>query len=143
MPAVLIAMCTPSRSDQAPTKAATSHCREFGASPATGHNAAPAPTKPTENVQMVSTQPELPVRCCTTQAPIIKIESEAAMATSAPKYEIACMTVQPLVLPKLCRKYAPDPQLVSRTSSRPGVSLCRNRPFISVSLCHSVVFRNG
>src|SRR5579871_665240 len=98
MPAVLIAMCTPSRSDQAPTKAATSHCREFGASPATGHNAAPAPTKPTENVQMVSTQPELPVCCCTTQAPIIKIESEAAMATSAPKYEIACMTVQPLVL---------------------------------------------
>jgi hypothetical protein len=49
------------------TSAATSHCRAFGASPPTGQSALAAPTSPTENVQTVSTQPELPVRCCATQ----------------------------------------------------------------------------
>jgi hypothetical protein len=41
------------------------------AAPATGQSALPASTRPSAKVQMVSTQPELPVRCCTTQAPAI------------------------------------------------------------------------
>ena len=73
----------PNRSDQIATRAATSHCRAFGAAPPTGHNALPAPTRPTEKVQIVSTQPELPVRCCTSQAPAISNESDTAMAASA------------------------------------------------------------
>jgi len=44
------------------------------------------PRNPSEKVQIVSTQPELPVRCCTTQAPAISTESDAAMATSALRY---------------------------------------------------------
>ena len=36
---------------------------------------------PSEKVQMVSTQPELPVRCCTTQAPVIRTDSETAIAS--------------------------------------------------------------
>jgi hypothetical protein len=36
---------------------------------------------------MVSTQPELPVRCCTIQAPAIMTESDAAMATNASRYK--------------------------------------------------------
>jgi len=54
---------------RSPTRPATSHCRALGAVPATGHSALPVPTRPRERVQMVSTQPELPVRCCTNQAP--------------------------------------------------------------------------
>lgn len=54
--------------------------------PATGQSALPAPTRPSAKVQMVSTQPELPVHCCTTQAPAIRIASETAMAASAPRY---------------------------------------------------------
>ena len=72
-------MCIPSRSDQIATSAATSHCRALGAAPATGHSALPAPTRPTEKVQMVSTQPELPVRCCTIQATAIRTDSDSAM----------------------------------------------------------------
>jgi len=87
MPAVRTAMCMPSRSDQTATRAATSHCRAFGAANAGGQSALAAPTRPTENVQMVSTQPELPVRCCTIQAPAIRTESAAAIAGSAVKYE--------------------------------------------------------
>ena len=37
---------------------------------------APAPIRPSAKVQIVSTQPELPVRCCTTQATAIRTESE-------------------------------------------------------------------
>src|SRR5471032_3395316 len=87
MPAVRTAICEPSRSDQIATKAATSHCRAFGALPETGHSALPAPVSPTENVQMVSTQPELPVRCCTIQATAIRIESDSAIASRASKYK--------------------------------------------------------
>jgi hypothetical protein len=36
---------------------------------------------------MVSTQPELPVRCCTSQAPAIRADSESAIAASASKYK--------------------------------------------------------
>ena len=42
--------------------------------------------RPRENVQMVSTQPELPVRCCTSQAPTVRTDSESAVAASASKY---------------------------------------------------------
>ena len=83
---VRTAMCKPSRSDQIATKAATIHCLAFGGLPATGHNALPAPTSPSENVQMVSTQPELPVRCCTIQAPAISTDRDSAIAASASKY---------------------------------------------------------
>ena len=38
---------------------------------------------PSENVQMVSTQPELPVRCCTAQAPAISTDRVSAMAANA------------------------------------------------------------
>jgi hypothetical protein len=78
-----MAMWMPSRNDQITTSAATSHCRAFGAAPAIGHSALAAPTRPSEKVQMVSTQPELPVRCWTTQAPAIRIEREAAIRTRA------------------------------------------------------------
>ena len=88
IPAVRIAIWMPSRSDQIATSAATSHCRALGAAPATGHSALPAPTSPSEKVQMVSTQPELPVRCCTTQATAIRIDSDSAIAASAPRYTI-------------------------------------------------------
>ena len=54
-----------------------------------GHNALPAPLSPTDNVQMVSTQPELPVRCCTIHAPAIRTDSDSAMATSASRYKLA------------------------------------------------------
>jgi hypothetical protein len=95
MPAVRTAICTPSRNDQIATRTATSHCRAFGAPFESGQSALAAPTRPTENVQIVSTQPELPVRCCTTQAPAIRIESDSAIAASATKYEIienSCLT---------------------------------------------------
>ena len=44
-------------------------------------------TRPSENVQTVSTRPELPVRCCTTQAPAISTESDTAIAASVWKYK--------------------------------------------------------
>jgi hypothetical protein len=50
-----------SRSDQIATRAATSHWRAIGAAPDIGHNPLPAPTSRSENVQMVSIQPEFPV----------------------------------------------------------------------------------
>jgi len=87
MPAVRTAMCMPSRNDHTATSAATSHCRAFGAVFSSGQSELPAPTKPTENVQMVSTQPELPVRRCTTQAPAIRTESASAITASAARYE--------------------------------------------------------
>ena len=37
---------------------------------------------------MVSTQPELPVRCCTSQAPAIRTDSETAIAASASRYKM-------------------------------------------------------
>jgi hypothetical protein len=80
---VRAAICAPSRSDQIATSAATSHCRPFGAAPPTGHSALPAPVSPSEIVQMVSTQPELPLRCCTAHAPAISTDSATAMAASA------------------------------------------------------------
>ncbi len=83
MPAVRMAMWTPSRSDQIATRAATSHCRGFGISPATGQSALAAPVSPTANVQMVSTQPELQVRSRTTHAIPIRTDSDTAMATRA------------------------------------------------------------
>jgi hypothetical protein len=46
-----------------------------------------APTSPSENVQMVSTQPELPVRCCTIHAPAISADSESAIAAIAQRYK--------------------------------------------------------
>ena len=81
------AICVPSRSDQINTNAATSHCRAAGAAPPIGHSALPAPTSPTENVQMVSTQPELPVLRCTVQAMAIRIESDSAIAARASRYK--------------------------------------------------------
>src|ERR1700686_3316721 len=80
-------MCTPSRSDQIATNAATSHCLAFGAEPATGHSALAAPTSPSENVQMVSTQPELPVRCCTIHAAAIRTDRDTAIAARASRYK--------------------------------------------------------
>jgi hypothetical protein len=80
-----MAICTPNRNDQIDTNAATSHCRAFGAAPPIGHSALPAPVSPTENVQMVSTQPELPVRCRTIQASDMRIESDTAIRASASK----------------------------------------------------------
>jgi len=85
---VRTAMCKPSRSDQIATKAATSHCLAFGGLPATGHNALPAPTSPSENVQIVSTQPELPVRSRTIHAPAINSDNDNAIAASASRYKI-------------------------------------------------------
>jgi len=83
-----IAICTPSRIDQIATKNATSHCLAFGVVPAIGQSALAAPTSPSENVQIVSTQPELPVRCCTIHAPPMRIESESAIAASASRYKV-------------------------------------------------------
>ena len=54
-----------------------------GAPPSIGASAEAAPTSPSENVQMVSTQPELPVFCCTTQASAISTDSASAMPASA------------------------------------------------------------
>jgi hypothetical protein len=51
-----------------------------------GHSALPAPTTPSEKIQMVSTRPELPVRCCTIQAIAIRIESDSA--TAAQSFEV-------------------------------------------------------
>ena len=39
---------------------------------------------------MVSTQPELPVRCCTIQAPAIRTDSDSAIAASASRYKQSC-----------------------------------------------------
>ena len=86
--AVRTAMCRPSRSDQIATNAATSPCRAFGLTPAIGHSALPAPTSPTAKVQIVSTQPELPVRCCTRKANAIRTHSDSAMASSAQRYTV-------------------------------------------------------
>ena len=69
IPAVRCAMCSPSRSDQIATRRRDQplpRVRRRRRRPATARRA--APTSPTEKVQMVSTQPELPVRCCTSQA---------------------------------------------------------------------------
>ncbi len=88
IPAVRTAIWEPSRIDQTATNVATSHCRRLGLKPAIGHSAPAAPVKPSENVQMVSTQPELPVRCCTSQAPAIRTDSATAIAARAPKYEM-------------------------------------------------------
>ena len=77
----------PSRSDQITTSAATSHCRALGAAPPTGQSALPAPTSPTAKVQMVSTQPELPLCCCTTQAKAIRIDSDSAIAMRDSRYK--------------------------------------------------------
>jgi hypothetical protein len=41
-----IAVCTPGRSDQIATRAATSHCRAFGAAPPICHSALAAPVNP-------------------------------------------------------------------------------------------------
>ena len=95
MPAVRTAMCRPSRSDQIATSAATSHCRVFGPAPPIGHSALPAPTRPTANVQIVSTQPELPVRCCTTQAKAIRTHSDNAIASSAQRYTMVIWKPRP------------------------------------------------
>jgi hypothetical protein len=83
MPAERTAMCSPSRNAQANTSAATIHCRAGKDSVENGHSAAPTPTSPTAKVQMVSTQPELPVRCWTIQATAISRQSPAAMAITA------------------------------------------------------------
>jgi hypothetical protein len=83
--AVRMAIWPPSRNDQTTTRVATSHCREPGNAPAIGQSAPAAPTRSTDKVQIVSTQPELPVRCCTTQATAIKAESDSAMAAMAPR----------------------------------------------------------
>ena len=72
------------RSRPAPPPAIAGH---WAAAPSTGHKALPTPTRPSEKVQIVSTQPELPVRCCTTQAPAIRTESDTAMAASASRYK--------------------------------------------------------
>src|SRR3984957_3318945 len=88
-------MCRPSRSDQIATRAATSHCRAFGAAPDIGHSALPAPTSPSEKVQMVSTQPELPVLLCTSHAPAIRADSDSAIAAKPSRYQEAsiCKTI--------------------------------------------------
>ena len=83
IPAVRTAICEPSRSDQTATRLATSHCRALGAAPSAGHSAPMAPVSPSENVQMVSTQPELPVRCCTIQASAIRIDNDNAIPAKA------------------------------------------------------------
>jgi hypothetical protein len=46
-------------------------------------SAASAPTPPVPNVQVTSTQPELPVRCCINQAPVIAMESATAIIAVA------------------------------------------------------------
>jgi hypothetical protein len=56
--------------------------------PAIGHSAPTAPFKPSEKVQMVSTQPELPVRRCTSQALAIRTDSASAIAARPPKYQM-------------------------------------------------------
>ena len=43
-----------------------------------------------EKVQIVSTQPELPVRCCTSQAPAIRIESATAMPPALRDTKLSC-----------------------------------------------------
>jgi hypothetical protein len=48
---------------------------------------------------MVSTQPELPVRCCTSQAPAIKTDSESAIAASASKYKYWAVMQSPAKSP--------------------------------------------
>jgi len=60
----------------------------LGAAPPSGQSALPAPTSPTAKVQIVSTQPEFPVRCCTAHAPAIRTDSETAIATNASKYKM-------------------------------------------------------
>ena len=45
---------------------------------------------------MVSTQPELPVRCCTTQAQAIKTQSDSAIASSAQRYTIVIWNARPM-----------------------------------------------
>ena len=69
--------------------AATIHCRAGNASVENCHSAATAPTSPNRERQMVSTQPELPVRCCTIQAAAISAQSGVGMTTSAITIETA------------------------------------------------------
>ena len=136
MLAVRIAMCTPSRSDQIATKAATSHCRAFGAAPPTGHSALAAPTSPTANVQMVSTQPELPVRCCTIQAPAIRIDSDTAIAASASRYKIVMQKPVNRCGVKDLSKYASDSK-PGFTPKFPVPAPTGAQPaFFPVPLCH-------
>jgi hypothetical protein len=66
----------------------------------------------------VSTQPELPVRCCTAHAPVIRIDRHSAMTASASRCK---MTMQkPANRPKRQRfvKYA-----LSLSPVSPGSSL--------------------
>jgi hypothetical protein len=100
-------MCEPSRTDQIATSAATNHCRAFGEAPATGQSAEPAPTRPSENVQIVSTQPELPVRCCTSHAPVIRIDNDTAIAASASRYKIVMKSPDKPLNACAFHKYAP------------------------------------
>src|SRR5437667_11129222 len=72
----------PSRNAQTATRVATSHCRAVGTVAPIGQSAPAAPTRPTDKVQIVSTQPELPLRCCTTQASAIRTDSDSAMTDS-------------------------------------------------------------
>jgi hypothetical protein len=87
MPAVGIAICSPSRSDRIIAKAARIYCLAFGPNPI-GHSALAAPTSPIAKVQIVSTRPALPVRCWTSHAPAMVIESESAIPASAAGPEI-------------------------------------------------------
>ena len=83
MPAERMAMCSPSRRVQAMTSAATMNCRDGNASCAKRPQRRDHADEPVENVQMVSTQPELPVRCWMIQAAAISVPSAAAIAASA------------------------------------------------------------
>lgn len=87
MPAVGIAICSPSRSDRIIAKAARIYCLAFGPNPI-GHSALAAPTSPIAKVQIVSTRPALPVRCWTSHPPAMVIESKSAIPASAAGPEI-------------------------------------------------------
>src|SRR5262249_29141306 len=103
-----------------------------------GHSALPAPTKPTAKVQIVSTQPELPVRCCTTQANAIRIASESAMVASPPR-NIAMQKIRPK--PVQCRSFAKYVRFKARFEL--GVpplfpEIRTTVAFFGRALCHSV-----
>jgi hypothetical protein len=68
---------------------------------------------------MVSTQPELPVRCCTSQAPAIGADSDSAIAASASKYKITLQKPVKLLWRQTFVKYAATPSPVSCRSSVP------------------------
>src|ERR1700730_3843069 len=84
---------------------------------------------------MVSTQPELPMRCCTIQAMAIRTESDSAIPARASRYKTVMQKPVNRLRHQRFVKYAVHLNRVSRRSSLFPCEIDRNWLF-SRPLCH-------